>query len=133
VIVVDGASLEKVRVIDGATGCPELPIVIGSGHAKAIVWPGSGAHHRSMHVISLETGATTIALRHPSDCVYYVLNGAGSIRDLASGVSNSLGEGAMVHIDAGDTYQLSADTGPFSVLGGPCPADPQFYAHLAGD
>jgi mannose-6-phosphate isomerase-like protein (cupin superfamily) len=130
ILPMDSAALEQVRVIDSATGCPDLPIVIGAGHAKAVVWPGSGAHHRSIHVISLQTGATTTALRHPSDCVYYVLSGAGSICDLASGESKPLGEGAMVHIDAGDTYQLSADAEPFSVLGGPCPADPQFYLHL---
>src|ERR1700730_17272112 len=95
-IMADGASLEAVSVIDSATGCPELPIVVGSGHAKAVVWTGSGARHRSMHVIALQAGATTIALNHPSDCVYYVLEGAGSIRDLTSGLTHSLAEGAMV-------------------------------------
>jgi hypothetical protein len=130
--VIESGSLGVVQVIDSATGCPDLPIVVGNGGAKAVVWPGSGAQHRSMHVISLETGATTVELRHPSDCVYYVLNGAGSILDLASGISNPLAEGAMVHIDAGDTYRLSAGTETFRVLGGPCPADPRFYAHLTG-
>jgi mannose-6-phosphate isomerase-like protein (cupin superfamily) len=127
------ASLEPVSVIDSAAGCPALPIVVGGGHAQAVVWPGSGARHRSMHVIALERGATTVALQHPSDCVYYVLEGTGSIRDLTSGASSALGEGAMIHIDAGDSYQLCADAGPLRVLGGPCPADPQFYAHLAAD
>jgi hypothetical protein len=102
------ASLEPVSVIDSAAGCPALPIVVGGGHAQAVVWPGSGARHRSMHVIALERGATTVA-------------------------SSALGEGAMIHIDAGDSYQLCADAGPLRVLGGPCPADPQFYAHLAAD
>jgi mannose-6-phosphate isomerase-like protein (cupin superfamily) len=126
----DDPALERVRVIDSVSGCPELPIVVGAGRATAVVWPGSGAKHRSMHVIALDAGAATIELCHTSDCVYYVLNGAGSIRDVVSGDQNSLGEGAMVHIDAGDRYQLRADAEPFSVLGGPCPADPQFYRHL---
>jgi mannose-6-phosphate isomerase-like protein (cupin superfamily) len=129
-VPVASASLERVTVIDSTAGCPELPIVVGDGHAEAVVWPGSGALHRSMHLIALQIGATTITLRHPSDCVYYVLEGTGSIRDLASGVCSALDEGAMIHIDAGDSYQLCADAGPLRVIGGPCPADPQFYSHL---
>ncbi len=123
-------SSETVRVIDSAIGCPDLPIVVGEGYAKAVIWPGGGAQHRSMHLIKMESGSSTIALFHSSDCVYYVLAGSGSIEDIISGEAKSLAEGAMVHIDAGDTYKLHSDSGEFSVVGGPCPADPKFYAHL---
>ena len=125
-----GDSSAIVRVIDSAIDCPALPIVAGRGHAKAVIWPGNGAKHRSLHVIDLESGASTIALLHPSDCVYYVMKGSGRIENIASGEMTALGEGAMVHIDAGDNYKLHADAQGFSILGGPCPADPKFYAHL---
>ncbi len=119
-----------VRVIDSATECPDLPIVDGAGYAKAVVWPGRGVQQRSMHVIKMEAGSRTIELLHPSDCVYYVLAGSGSIEDVTSGEIKPLGEGAMIHIDAGDSYKLHADAVGFSVLGGPCPADPMLYVHL---
>jgi hypothetical protein len=123
-------SNKTVQVIDSAIDCPDLPIVVGAGYAKAVIWPGGGAQHRSMHLIKMESGSSTIALVHPSDCVYYVLAGSGSIEDITAGEAKSLGEGAMVHIDAGDAYKLLSDPGGFSVVGGPCPADPKFYAHL---
>jgi hypothetical protein len=37
------ASFRTVRVIDSAANCPELPIVVGAGHAKTAVRLGSGA------------------------------------------------------------------------------------------
>jgi quercetin dioxygenase-like cupin family protein len=122
---------DTVRVIDSSVDGPELPIVVGPGSAKAVIWPGNGAKHRSMHLIRLQRGASTIDLRHPSDCVYYVLGGAGSIDNVASGETTALAEGAMLHIDAGDSYRLRAEDDAFTVLGGPCPADPSLYAHLA--
>lgn len=125
-----GTHLDPVRVIDSAIDCPALSIVVGGGSAKAVIWPGSGAEHRSMHLISLESGATTIVLSHPSDCVYYVIGGAGSIRDLSSDVASPLEEGAMVHIDAGDRYQLRSEGANFTLVGGACPADRQLYSHL---
>ena len=121
---------KTIQVIDSAFGCPDLPIFFGAGYAKAVIWPGGGAQHRSMHLIKMESGSSTIALFHPSDCVYYVVAGSGSIEDVTSGEAKSLGEGAMVHIDAGDHYKLLSDSGGFTVVGGPCPADPKFYAHL---
>ncbi len=126
----EGNTNKTVRVIDSAIDCPELPILVGAGHAKAVIWPGSGAEHRSMHLIKMENGCSTIPLVHPSDCVYYVLEGSGFIEDVTSGEEKPLEEGAMVHIDAGDTYKLHSGIGGFGVLGGPCPADPKFYAHL---
>src|SRR3954453_24155601 len=110
--VVDDIALETVRVIDSVAGCPDLPIVVGAGHCRAVVLPVDGAVHRSMHLLLLEPDATTVALSHPSDCVYYVVSGAGSIVDLTSGGSTPLGEGAMVHIDAGDSYELRAGPEP---------------------
>jgi mannose-6-phosphate isomerase-like protein (cupin superfamily) len=120
------------RVVDSATGCPEIPIIIGPGNARVVMWPGNNAQFRSFQIITLERGARTIRLHHGSDAVYYVMSGAGSIVDLASSEVFPLGEGAMVHIDAGDAYQFMAkDDQDVKILGGPCPADESLYAGLA--
>jgi len=117
-----------VQVIDTQAQGLELPIVQGKGAARAVLWPGNGARFRSFHVISLGRGACTVDLSHPSDCVYYVIDGAGAILDLNTGERTPLAEGAMVHIDAYDKYRLQCDGDAVRLLGGPCPPDPAFYA-----
>jgi mannose-6-phosphate isomerase-like protein (cupin superfamily) len=122
---------ETVRVVDSSLACPNLPIVEGTGNARAVLWPGNGAIYRTFHVIDLEAGAKTVELKHPSDAVYYVASGSGSVVDAAAGTRESLIEGAMVHIDAGDRYRLENEgAAPMRIIGGPCPADPAMYAHL---
>lgn len=125
-------SHNTVRVLNSAADCPDLPIVVGSGRAKVVMWPGNGAIHRTFHVIDLEQNDKTIDLAHPSDSAYYVAAGSGVIADLVSGERMPLIEGAMVHIDKGDRYRFeAAATAGLKLIGGPCPADPQLYAHLA--
>jgi quercetin dioxygenase-like cupin family protein len=119
-----------VAVFDATTG-PELDIVEGEGRAYAVVWPGVGARLRSMHRISLAPGSRTATLVHPSDAVYYVISGSGSVADPAAGTEEALVEGAMIHVDAGTRYELVAGTERFEIVGGPSPADPELYADLA--
>ncbi len=120
------------RVVDSAVGCPEIPIIVGPGNARVVMWPGNNAQFRTFQIITLEAGARTIRLHHGSDAVYYVMSGAGSIVDLASSEVFPLAEGAMVHIDAGDAYRfMSGDSQDMKFLGGPCPADESLYADLA--
>jgi len=120
------------RVVDSAVGCPEIPIIVGSGNARVVMWPGNNAQFRTFQIITLERGARTIRLHHGSDAVYYVMSGAGSIVDLVSSEVFPLVEGSMVHIDAGDAYQFTAsDDRGMKILGGPCPADESLYAGLA--
>ncbi len=52
----------EVRIVDGGASCPKLPIVLGRGVARAVVWPGIGAKERSMHRISLQPGDRTVVL-----------------------------------------------------------------------
>ena len=121
-----------IRILTLDDACPELPIVEGQGRAVAVVWPGAGATLRSMHHIELAPGARTIVLRHPSEAVYYVRNGAGSVRGPDAGTHDSLIEGAMIHVAPGAAYRFEAGENGLVLLGGPCPPDEAFYAHLPG-
>lgn len=107
----------RVRVFDSAVGCPE--IVNGEEHAKVTLSPHNGAKFCSFQWLVLEHNACTIDLSHTSDCVYYVIEGAGSIVDAAAGSRFDLTEGHMVHIDAGDRYRIEAGTAAVGAL----PAD----------
>jgi len=123
-------AVDTVRVIDTSSSGPVLPIIEKNGEARAVLWPGNGARFRSFQLISLTEDGSTEALRHASDCVYYVIAGEGEIVDLGSDEVSPLTEGAMVHIDAGDAYRLRSAQG-IRMLGGPCPPDPALYAALA--
>ena len=120
-----------VRVLSADDACPTLPIIDGEGTARAVVWPGSGAQHRSMHLISLPAGGSTIPMRHEMEAVYYVVSGSGLVVDTDDGTENPLIEGSMVHVEPGTGYRLRAADTAMEVLGGPCPPDPALYAHLA--
>jgi len=122
--------LTTVRVIDTASSGADLPIIEKNGQARAVLWPGNGARFRTFQIISLLEGGSTRPLRHASDCVYYVIGGEGEVVDLDSGEASALDEGTMIHIDAGDRYQLRSRAG-VKLLGGPCPPDPELYAALA--
>ena len=124
------AAPTTVRVLDTAGDLPEIPILEGDGNAKVVMWPGNGASFRSFNLISMKDGTSTIPLTHPSDCVWYVMEGGGAIVDLANGETVPLAEGTMLHIDAGDRYRIVAGAGGLRVLGGPCPADDALYAGL---
>jgi len=120
----------RVRVIDSAVGCPEIPIVEGEGNAKVVLSPHNGATFRSFQLVSLKQNARTIGLKHASNCVYYVIEGAGAIVDTVAGARLDLTEGGMVHIDAGDLYRIEAGIEGIKVIGGPCPPDDSLYAGL---
>jgi hypothetical protein len=121
----------EIRILDGSSG-PELPIVRGAGIARAIVWPGTGAHLRSLHRIWLDADAAMTELSHASDAVYYVVDGAGTVHDLTTGSNHAVRLGSMFHIDAGTSYAVVAGTGGLQIVGGPAPADLAMYAHLEG-
>jgi quercetin dioxygenase-like cupin family protein len=124
------AGLKEVRVLGAGEECPALPLVDGEGVARALIWPGIGAHLRSMHRISLAPGARTIPQRHPMEAVYYVLSGEGIVRDPEHPPEQPVVEGSMVHIEPGTAYVLEAGPEGIEILGGPCPADPALYADL---
>jgi quercetin dioxygenase-like cupin family protein len=123
---------EQIQVLALEEG-PALAIVEGEGRAHAVVWPGMGATMRSIHRIELAPGARTIAMSHPSEAVYYVLDGGGEAidPDAGEGEPQSLRRGSMAHIDAGTTYVLAAGAEGMSLVGGPSPPDPRVYEGLS--
>lgn len=125
------STVETVRVIDSAVDCPDIPLVVDGGNAKVVVWPGNGARHRTFQLLRLDAGGKTILLEHPSDAVYYVVSGSGAVFDTETGAPQPLGEGSMIHVDAGSAYRFQADAAShMTILGGPCPADERLYANL---
>jgi mannose-6-phosphate isomerase-like protein (cupin superfamily) len=123
----------EIRVIAESDNLASLPIVEQAGTAKALVWPGMGAHLRSMHRISLSIGGRTVALRHPMEAVYYVIAGAVTVTDLDTGSDQDVWPGGMVLIDPGTRYSMSSNADGCELVGGPCPADPKIYEGLGGD
>lgn len=123
----------QVQVIDSGVNHKKLALIKGNGTAFAVLWPGNGARFRTMQILQMEAGDETIDLRHPHDCVYYVSNGAGQVRDLSSGAAQDLIEGSIVHIDARDGYRIEAGADGMRMVGGPVPADPELYASLTAE
>lgn len=122
---------EAIQVID-ASHSQEIPIVEGIGNAKVVIWPGTGAFHRTFQLITLGENSKTVQLCHPkSDAAYYVIKGQGVVIDIGTGESQELSEGGMVHIDASDRYQFVASSAGMKFVGGPCPADESLYASLS--
>jgi uncharacterized RmlC-like cupin family protein len=107
-----------------------LALADGPGEARAVVWPGMGARHRTMHYLSLPAGGRTHALRHAaSEAVYYIVQGAGVIEDLDARSAHPIRTGSVVWITPDSQYRIAA--GPDAALvcvGGPCPPDPALYA-----
>jgi quercetin dioxygenase-like cupin family protein len=101
----------------------------GRGDVVAIVWPGMGARHRTMHCVRLADGETSDEWRHPGEAVYYVLRGSGWVEDRALGVRHEVRAGLIAHVDAGTPYVLRAREALVCV-GGPCPPDPSLYARV---
>ena len=124
------AATQTVSVIDSAFS-PELSLVIGDSHAKAVVSPATGAIHRTMNYLSLGGAARTVTFRHDQDAAYYIISGGGLVVD-QSGDGQSIRAGSMVHVDAGDAYHFAAGPDGLVVIGGPCPADASLYS-LASD
>lgn len=124
------AAADQIQVIPTDSG-PNLDIVEGGGSARAVIWPGMGARLRSIHVIELESGARTLPFRHPAEAVYYVTAGSGQALDADAQESQPLRSGAMVHVDGGTSYVLSAGPEGMSLVGGPAPADPAVYEHMS--
>jgi len=112
-----------------------LPLVDGpDGEVRAVIWPGMGARHRSMHYMTLPAGTRTVPHHHPaSEAVYYVVRGQGEIEDLVLGSRYAVGPGSFVLITPSTGYRIAAAADTELVcVGGPCPPDPQLYTGQSG-
>lgn len=121
-----GGTGDRVQVLRSADG-PELALVAHGGSARAVVWPGVGAEHRSMHRVSLDGGGSTIEISHDSEAVYLVFVGSATVIDRSDDVCYELITGSMIHIDPNTTYQFEAGPSGAELVGGPCPPDPRLY------
>ena len=110
-----------------------LPLVETEGNAWALVWPGMGAHLRSMHRISLRPGGRTVEFRHPMEAAYYVISGTVEVHDLDVDLRHKVSTGGMVLVDPRTRYRIAAGLEGSEVVGGPCPADPGLYAAAGGE
>ncbi|MDR5684439.1 MAG: hypothetical protein QN163_10535 [Armatimonadota bacterium] len=109
-------------------GAPRLPLLEGDGRFVALVWPGVGARHRSLHLISLLPGTRTVRLLHAeSEAVYCAIRGCGFVLDEQTGQEQPIAEGAMFHVTEGTPYRIRAGQRGLVCVGGPCPPDPSLY------
>jgi len=122
--------IDEIQIVGLEEG-PTLKIVAGAGRAHAVVWPGMGARLRSIHRIDLQASARTIPMCHPSEAVYYVIEGSGEALEIGDGTAQPLRAGSMAHIDAGTTYAFAGGDHGMSLVGGPSPPDPALYERLA--
>ena len=120
-------SNNRVQVVRGSGNSVLLPLVASGGEAVAVVWPGVGSQHRSLHRVLLQPDGYTVDLRHPSESVYYVRSGSATVVDADSGEQQSLVEGSMVHVDPSTAHRFEAGASGAEIVGGPCPPDPSIY------
>src|SRR5258708_24154121 len=106
---------------------PLLPIVKGDGSARAVIWPGTGAAMRSIHLIQLAPSSETVLLVHHTESVYYVLDGTGTVAGDGPSPATALAPGAMVHVGPETAYRFTAGNGGPEFFGGPFPVDPTRY------
>ncbi len=123
----------KVQVLRADRDSVTLPLTEGGGEARAVVWPGVGARHRSMHYIVLPAGSRTVPHRHrASEAVYYVIRGEGAVEDLDSGSSHPVHAGSVALITPANAYRIvAAAHGDLTCVGGPCPPDTALYAGIS--
>ena len=127
----NGADESGVQVLPLRGAGPSLPVLAGDGSARAVIWPGTGATARSVHLIQLAPSSGTVRLRHPGESVYYVMDGSGTVTGDGPAGATPLVPGSMVHVGPGTGYRFSAGPGGLEIVGGPCPPDPALYG--AGD
>jgi len=122
-------SQNAVMVLSSRSPRRALDIVEHRGTAEAIVWPGMGAQHRSLHRIVLERRGRTATQRHASEAAYLLVRGEAHIIDETSGERFALDAGSMVHIGEGVPYRFEAAAAA-ELVGGPCPPDQSLYGDI---
>lgn len=109
-------------VVLSTSGGEPLDVLDGPGQARAIVGPHMGAALRSMWVLELKPGSSTVQLRHHGEAVYYLAEGSGTT--IVDDERLDLDPGAMIHVEPGARYRLHAAGDGAKLFGGPSPPDP---------
>lgn len=112
-----------IRIFDPTT--EGLPIPMISRQGRLVVWPGVGAETATMVYVILEPGEENDPHTHESsDDTIAILDGRGSVDNLANGTTHEFETGDVVFIRAGIRHKVKADRGSRIVaVGGPCPPD----------
>lgn len=119
----------NIKVINPEKEYVKLPYTQGKGIAKAVIWPGMGAKHGSMHYFLMEPGAKNVPHRHPvSEDMFYVLQGSGVIVDYDQNIEHPFTRGNFIYVPAGVNHAVHSE-GPddYISVGGPCPIDHAMY------
>jgi quercetin dioxygenase-like cupin family protein len=123
----DGSAGADVKVLPLRGAGLLLPIIEGDGSARAVIWPGTGATQRSIHLVQLAPSSGTIRLEHPGESVYYILDGSGNVVGDGPSEAARLTPGSMVHVAPDTGYRFAAGANGLEIFGGPCPHDPAVY------
>lgn len=109
------------RVVSRTHWGPDQGLLDG-GSWREIVGPRSGSECRGLYDLQFDADGQSQALTHSSEAAYYLVEGAGTVAHHATGQTQQLTEGSMVHVRPGTPYRLAGSAGT-RLVGGPCPAE----------
>jgi quercetin dioxygenase-like cupin family protein len=100
-----------------------MPMI--ASDARLVVWPGVGAERANMNYVRMQPGEANVPHVHrESEDTILVLEGRGTIGDLANGRDLEFEAGQAIHVPAGIEHQVRGDLGAEIVsVGGPAPPD----------
>ncbi len=98
-------------------------IALGPGVEATVVVDGQGgARHGVMVRLRLEAGRGYVsAVPAGSEDAWYVIEGRGTVADLATGRAEAVEPGCVIAIEPGSRVALRAGAGPMVLVGGPTP------------
>jgi quercetin dioxygenase-like cupin family protein len=110
-----------------------LPML--ASDARLVVWPGVGAWDANMNYVVMRAGEENRPHTHPeSEDAIFIVEGRGTVRDLANEVVLPFEAGDVIFVPAGLEHQVRADRGARVVsVGGPCPADERMLRAAGAD
>lgn len=116
---------QGMRVVGRESWGPDLGL-LSAGSWREIIGAGNGARCRSMYAVELDSGAQSRPLSHGVEAVYYVQSGSVVVTEFLGRhrQRHELTLGAMFHVGPGATYDIAAQDGPATLVGGPSPVDP---------
>jgi quercetin dioxygenase-like cupin family protein len=122
-----------IRVFHRDRPTQRMPMI--ASDARLVVWPGVGAWDANMNYVVMEPGEENVPHDHPvSEDTIFIVEGRGTIRDLANDRELEFRAGQAVFVPAGVRHQVRADRGTRIVsVGGPCPADVQMLRRAGAE